>query len=137
MNKVILIGRLTKDPELRYAAGNGTAVCRFTVAINRQFKKDETDFINCVAFGKTGETITQYLTKGRQIAVTGSIRTGSYDAQDGTKRYTTDVAVESFEFVGSNANNNEGQTGGQEIPASDMPFWQNYKNKERVSSEEI
>ena len=54
MNKVILIGRLTKDPELRYAAGSGTAVCRFTVAINRQFKKDETDFINCVAFGKTG-----------------------------------------------------------------------------------
>ena len=101
MNKVILIGRLTKDPELRYAAGSGTAVCRFTVAINRQFKKDETDFINCVAFGKTGETITQYLTKGRQIAVTGSIRTGSYDAQDGTKRYTTDVAVESFEFIGS------------------------------------
>ena len=101
MNKVILIGRLTKDPELRYAAGNGTAVCRFTVAINRQFKKDETDFINCVAFGKTGETITQYLTKGRQIAVTGSIRTGSYDAQDGTKRYTTDVIVETFEFVES------------------------------------
>ena len=101
MNKVILIGRLTKDPELRYAAGSGTAVCRFTVAINRQFKKDETDFINCVAFGKTGETIAQYITKGRQIAVTGSIRTGSYDAQDGTKRYTTDVAVETFEFVES------------------------------------
>ena len=122
MNKVILIGRLTKDPELRYAAGSGTAVCRFTVAINRQFKKDETDFINCVAFGKTGETIAQYITKGRQIAVTGSIRTGSYDAQDGTKRYTTDVVVESFEFIGSNANSSEGQTGGQEIPASDMPF---------------
>ena len=102
INKVVLLGRLTKDPELRYAAGSGTAVCRFTVAINRQFKKDETDFINCVAFGKTGETITQYLTKGRQIAVTGSIRTGSYDAKDGTKRYTTDVAVESFEFIGSN-----------------------------------
>ena len=101
MNKVILIGRLTKDPELRYAAGSGTAVCRFTVAINRQFKKDETDFINCVAFGKTGETITQYLTKGRQIAVTGSIRTGSYDAQDGTKRYTTDVVVEQMEFLGA------------------------------------
>ena len=101
MNKVILIGRLTKDPELRYAAGNGTAVCRFSVAVTRQFKKDEADFINCVAFGKTGETIAQYLTKGRQIAVTGSIRTGSYDAQDGSKRYTTDVAVESFEFIGS------------------------------------
>ena len=101
INKVVLLGRLTKDPELRYAAGSGTAVCRFTVAINRQFKKDETDFINCVAFGKTGETITQYLTKGRQIAVTGSIRTDSYDAKDGTKRYTTDVIVETFEFVES------------------------------------
>ena len=102
MNKVILIGRLTKDPELRFTEGSGMAVSRFTVAVNRQFKKDETDFINCVAFGKTAETISQYLTKGRQIAVIGSIRTGSYDAQDGTKRYTTDVAVESFEFVGSN-----------------------------------
>ena len=101
INKVVLLGRLTKDPELRYAAGSGTAVCRFTVAINRQFKKDETDFINCIAFGKTGETIAQYITKGRQIAVTGSIRTGSYDAKDGTKRYTTDVIVETFEFVES------------------------------------
>lgn len=101
INKVILIGRLTKDPELRFAAGSGTAVSRFTVAVNRQFKKDETDFINCVAFGKTAETISQYLRKGRQIAVTGSIRTGSYDAKDGTKRYTTDVAVESFEFIGN------------------------------------
>ncbi|WP_394896464.1 single-stranded DNA-binding protein [Clostridium paraputrificum] len=106
MNKVILIGRLTKDPELRFTAGSGMAVSRFTVAVNRQFKKDETDFINCVAFGKTAETISQYLTKGRQIAVTGSIRTGSYDAQDGTKRYTTDVAVESFEFIGSNGQSN-------------------------------
>jgi single-strand DNA-binding protein len=101
MNRVVLIGRLTKDPELRFAAGSGTGVSRFTIAINRQFKKDETDFINCVAFGKTAETISQYLRKGRQIAVTGSIRTGSYDAKDGTKRYTTDVAVESFEFIGN------------------------------------
>lgn len=102
MNKVVLIGRLTKDPELKFAAGSGMAISRFTVAVNRQFKKDETDFINCVAFGKTAETIAQYFTKGRQIAVAGNIRTGSYDAQDGTKRYTTDVAVESFEFIGSN-----------------------------------
>lgn len=106
INKVVLLGRLTKDPELRYAAGSGTAVCKFTLAITRQFKRDETDFINCVSFGKTGETIAQYITKGRQIAVTGAIRTGSYDAQDGTKRYTTDVAVESFEFIGSNGTNN-------------------------------
>ena len=109
MNKVTLIGRTTKSPELRYAPGTGTAVCRFTLAVQRAFKKDEADFINCVAFGKIGETIAQYVLKGRQIAVTGSIRTGSYDAQDGTKRYTTDVAVESFEFIGSGAsegNNN-------------------------------
>ena len=108
MNKVVLLGRLTKDPELRYAPGSGTAVCKFTLAINRQFKKDETDFINCIAFNKTGEAIAQYVTKGRQLAVTGSIRTGSYDAQDGTKRYTTDVIVESFEFIGSNNSNNQG-----------------------------
>ena len=107
MNKAILIGRLTKDPELNYAAGTGTAICRFTLAITRQFKKDETDFINCIAFGKTGETIAQYLTKGRQVAVTGAIRTGSYEAKDGTKRYTTDVAVESFEFIGSGQGNNQ------------------------------
>ncbi len=100
MNKVILIGRLTKDPELRFAAGSGTAVCRFSIAVTRPFKKDETDFINCVAFGKTGETIAQHLIKGKQMAITGNIRTGSYEAQDGTKRYTTDVAVESFEFIG-------------------------------------
>lgn len=119
MNKVVLIGRLTKDPELRYAAGSGTAVCRFTMAINRPFKKDETDFINCVAFGKTGETITQYLTKGRQLAVTGSIRTGSYDAQDGTKRYTTDVAVDGFEFIGSAG---EGNNGGSPRNSDNNPW---------------
>ena len=132
MNKVILIGRLTKDPELRFTAGSGMAVSRFTVAVNRQFKKDETDFINCVAFGKTAETISQYLTKGRQIAVTGSIRTGSYDAQDGTKRYTTDVAVDSFEFVGSNGqastqgNSNNDAFGAYDditpVDDVDMPF---------------
>ena len=106
MNKVILIGRLTKEPELRYAAGSGTAVCRFTLAVSRQFKKDETDFINCIAFNKKGEAIAQYVTKGRQLAVTGSIRTGSYDGQDGVKRYTTDVIVESFEFIGNSNNGN-------------------------------
>ena len=109
MNKVVLIGRFTKDPELRYAAGSGTAVTRFTIAVNRQFKKDEADFINCVAWNKTAETIAQYFTKGRPIAIVGHMQTGSYDAQDGTKRYTTDVAVESFEFIGSNGQaNNQG-----------------------------
>lgn len=133
MNKVVIIGRLTKDPELRYAQGNGTAVCRFTLAVSRQFKKEETDFINCVSFGKAAETINQYMAKGRQLAVTGSIRTGSYDAQDGTKRYTTDIAVDGFEFVGSgqgNSNNqqenvsNNNNDFGYEMPIDDgdMPF---------------
>lgn len=136
MNKTILIGRMTKQPELRYAAGSGTAVCRFTLAISRQFKKDETDFINCIAFGKQGETITQYFTKGSMIAVTGHMQTGSYDAKDGTKRYTTDVIIESFEFVESKKDNkgqheNEfdamnstfGNDGfGEPVVGGDMPF---------------
>ena len=114
MNKVMLIGRLTKDPELNFAANSGTAVGRFTIAVTRQFKKEETDFINCIAFGKTGEIIAQYLTKGSPIAVTGNIRTGSYDAKDGTKRYTTDVVVESFDFIGGNANRSEERRVGKE-----------------------
>lgn len=113
MNKVILIGRLTKDPELNFASGTGTAVARFSLAVTRPFKKDETDFINCIAFGKTGEIIAQYLTKGRQLAVTGSIRTGSYDAKDGTKKYTTDVVVDSFEFLGTGQGQQNNNTGNQ------------------------
>lgn len=116
MNKWIGIGRLTADPQLRYTAGSGTAVCRFTLAVARQFKKDETDFINCIAFNKAGETIAQYLIKGRQLAVVGNIRTGSYDAQDGSKRYTTDVIVENFEFTGNGNSNNQGNTGAWNPP---------------------
>ena len=105
MNKVVLIGRLTKDPDLRFAAGSGTAVTRLTLAVNRPFKKDEADFISCIAFGKTGEIIAQYLTKGRQLAISGSIQTGSYEAKDGTRRYTTDVIIDSFDFIDSNSSN--------------------------------
>ena len=130
MNKWVGIGRLTRDPELNFAAGTGTAVARFTLAVTRPFKKDETDFINCIAFNKRAETIAQYLTKGRQLAVTGSIRTGSYDAKDGTKRYTTDIVVDSFEFIGSGqGNNNQGNTSSNNfedemtpVDDGDMPF---------------
>ena len=103
MNKAVILGRLTKEPEFRILEGSGTEVCKFTLAVNREFKKDETDFINCVTFGKRAKTISQYVTKGQQLCVHGSIRTGSYDAQDGTKRYTTDINVDSFTFIsGSN-----------------------------------
>lgn len=122
MNKVVLIGRLTKDPELKYTPGDGTAICRITVAVARAFKKDETDFINCVAFGKTGETIAQYFTKGRQIALAGNIRTGSYQAQDGTKMYTTNVIIENFEFVGNNSNNSSNQSTWSAQDNSDESF---------------
>ena len=114
MNKAMLIGRLTKDPELNFIPNSGTAICKFAIAVTRQFKKDETDFINCVAFNKTGEIIAQYFTKGKPIAIVGNIRTGSYDAKDGTKRYTTDVIVDSFDFIGDNnggnKNNNSSNT---------------------------
>ena len=128
MNKVILIGRTTKSPELRYAPGTGTAVCRFTLAVPRAFKKDEADFINCVAFGKIGETIAQYVLKGRQVAISGSIRTGSYDNYAGNKVYTTDVVLDSFEFIGNNKNSNwEAQSqedGFEGVPVDDYdgPF---------------
>lgn len=131
MNKVILIGRLTRDPELNFAAGSGTAVTRFTLAVKRPLKKDESDFINCISFGKTGETIAQYITKGRQLAVTGSIRTGSYDAKDGSKRYTTDIIVDSFEFLGNGQGHNQNNSSNQDnnfdedmtqVDDGDMPF---------------
>ncbi|WP_297521720.1 single-stranded DNA-binding protein [uncultured Clostridium sp.] len=126
MNKVILIGRLTKDPDLRFAAGSGKAVTRFTMAVNRPMKRDEADFINCIAFGKTGETIAQYLTKGRQLAITGNIRTGSYE-KDGQMRYTTDVIVDSFEFIagdngGGRSNNSASFDGGNQSTSSSSAF---------------
>jgi single-strand DNA-binding protein len=102
MNKVILIGRLTKDPDLRFTPGAGTAVATFSLAVDRRIKKEgqaEVDYINCVAFGKTAEIMAQYLAKGRLVGVSGSIRTGSYEAKDGSKRYTTDVYVEEFQFL--------------------------------------
>ena len=124
MNKVTLIGRTTKSPELRYAPGTGIAVCRFTLAVPRAFKKDEADFINCVAFGKIGETIAQYVLKGRQVAVTGSIRTGSYESNSGEKRYTTDVVLDGFEFIGNSNSSNSDMGFGDMTPVDDgdMPF---------------
>lgn len=104
MNNLSIVGRLTKDAELRFAAGSGTPVARFTLAVTRKFKRDETDFIPCVAFGKAAEIITQHTQKGSQLGVTGSLRSGSYDAQDGTKRYTMDVIVETFDFLGGGSN---------------------------------
>lgn len=100
MNKVILTGRLTRDPEIRYTQ-NDTAVARYTLAVDRMFKREgeqSADFIRCVAFGRPAEFAEQYLCKGIKIAVTGRIQTGSYTNRDGQKVYTTDVVAESQEF---------------------------------------
>jgi single-strand DNA-binding protein len=110
MNSSVLMGRLTKDIELKFAQGSGNAIAKFTVAVNRSFKNAEggydADFINCLAFGKRAETINQYFHKGQRILLRGRIQTGSYDAQDGTKRYTTEVLVEDFSFIESNNQSN-------------------------------
>ena len=100
MNKVIAIGRLTKDPVVKYAS-SGTCVARFSLALDRGKKDGESlgvDYPNCVAFGKTAELIEKYVTKGSQIAIVGHITTGSYD-KNGEKVYTTDITVENMEFL--------------------------------------
>ena len=116
MNKVILMGRLTRDPEIRYGGGdNSTAVARYTLAVDRRFvrrdngdNQQNADFIGCVAFGKSAEFAEKYLRQGTKIAITGRIQTGSYTNRDGQKIYTTDVIVEEQEFAESKANSDGG-----------------------------
>lgn len=114
MNKTILMGRLTRDPEIRTAAGeSGTVIARFTLAVNRRFRRDgeaSADFINCVAFGKTAEFIEKYINKGRQICVSGRIQTGSYTNRDGQKIYTTEVVVEEVDFADSRRSDDTADT---------------------------
>lgn len=106
MNKAILVGRLTRDPEVKYTTGeNATAVARFSLAVNRNFKNAageyEADFINCVAFGKTAEFIEKYFNKGMAMGIVGRIQTRNYTNNDGQKVYVTEVVVEETEFVES------------------------------------
>ncbi|APF25199.1 single-stranded DNA-binding protein [Clostridium sporogenes] len=102
MNKVVLIGRLTKDPELKFTPGNGTAVANFTLAVDRRFSKDgqrEADFIPIVVWGKQAESTANYMSKGKLMGVSGRIQTRSYEAKDGTKRYITEVIAEEVKFL--------------------------------------
>ncbi len=105
MNKVILMGRLTRDPDVRYSQGeSASAVARYTLAVDRRFKRDgeqSADFISCVAFGRAAEFAEKYLRQGTKICVTGRIQTGSYTNRDGQKVYTTDVVIEEQEFAES------------------------------------
>ena len=109
MNKVVLIGRLTKDPELKFTPGTGTAVTRFTLAVDRRTSKDgqrEADFISIVAWNKTAELVANYMSKGSLVGISGRIQTSTYDAKDGTKRYSTDVVVDEVQFLESKAQHN-------------------------------
>ena len=119
MNKVILIGRLTKDPEVKNTASQVT-VCRFTIAVDRKFKDQngqrQADFISCVAWRQTANFISSYFHKGSKIAVVGSIQTRSYDDQSGQKRFVTDVVVDEAEFVDSAANNGGNANNGNSAP---------------------
>lgn len=121
MNKVILMGRLTRDPEIRYSQGDDAmAIGRYTLAVDRRFKRDgeaSADFINCVTFGRSAEFAEKYLRQGTKVVVSGRIQTGSYTNRDGQKVYTTEVVVEDQEFaesknVAGNSGNSSGSSAG-------------------------
>lgn len=122
MNKVILMGRLTRDPVVKYTVGdNPTAVARYTLAVNRTYKRQgepDADFINCIAFGKAGEFTEKYFRQGMRIIISGRIRTGSYTNRDGIKVYTTDVVIEEQQFAESKKAS-EQQQGPMDTPLGD------------------
>lgn len=122
MNKVFLIGRLTKDPELRYT-GSNTPVASFTLAVNRTFTNQsgerEADFINIVVWRKQAENVKNYLSQGSQVAVDGRIQTRSYDDNNGQRRYVTEVVADNVEFLGSKGSN---QNGGSSMPNEPTPY---------------
>ena len=125
MNKVLLMGRLTRDPEVRYTSNNNTLVCSFSLAVNRRFKAEgqpDADFINIVAWSKTGEFCSKYFTKGQQVAVCGRIQTRNYDDKDGKKVYVTEVIAEEAYFADSKRNGdaNAFETGfNNTVPSTD------------------
>ncbi len=132
MNKVILMGRLTRDPEVRYSAGeSGTAIARYTLAVDRRFKRDgeaTADFISCVSFGRTAEFAEKYFRQGLKIIVSGRIQTGSYTNRDGQKVYTTEVVVEEQEFA--EGKNSSQQGAGQQPP-------QNYGGQQNAPQQSV
>lgn len=126
MNKVILMGRLTRDPEVRYSAGeNATGVARYTLAVDRRFRRDgeaTADFIQCVAFGRSAEFAEKYFRQGTKVLVTGRIQTGSYTNRDGVRVYTTDIVVEEQEFAESkNASSGATMEGGYSAAPTPAP----------------
>ena len=124
MNKVNLLGRLTKDPEVRYTnATEPVAIANYTLAVNKRFKRDgepDADFINCVAFGKTAEFAEKYFSKGQQVAIVGRLQVRSWDDQEGNKKWSTEVVVEEQFFAESKGQANK--NGDNDIKDDDLPF---------------
>lgn len=121
MNSVILIGRLTKDPELRYVAGSGKAVATFTLAVDRPFTKEKTaDFFKIVVWGKTGENAANYLSKGSRAGVKGILTSRSYDGNDGQKKYITEVVADTVEFLNRSENASGGKPAPEGKPSADF-----------------
>ncbi len=127
MNKVVLIGRMTKEPELKFTPGTGTAVTTFTMAVNRRFKKEgqpDADFIPIVVWGKQAESTANYMSKGKLLSVAGRIETRSYEAKDGGRRYVTEVVADEVSFL-EFGNKTQGQVNSDYTPVDDgedMPF---------------
>nr|WP_294492557.1 single-stranded DNA-binding protein [uncultured Mediterraneibacter sp.] len=134
MNKVVLVGRLTRDPEVRYSQGeNATAVARYTVAVDRRFKRDgepTADFISCVVFGRSAEFAEKYFRQGMRVSISGRIQTGSYTNKEGVKVYTTEVVVEEQEFAESRAESeaNRVQQQSAPTPAPSAPAGDGFMN---------
>ena len=128
MNKVILTGRFTRDPEIKYT-NDGTSIARFSIAVNRRFVKEgsdqKADFLNCIAFGKTAEFIEKYFSKGMKADLSGRIQTGSYTNKDNVKVYTTDIIVEEIEFGESKGSNQNQKKSEAPHPESDPDGFMN------------
>lgn len=128
MNKAVLLGRLVRDPEMRYTQGNNTAVCSFSLAVNRRFKQEgqpDADFINVVAWAKTAEFVSKYFAKGQQVAVVGRIQTRNYDDKDGKKVFVTEVVAEEVYFADSKKEQSNVTTSAGFMAVegdSDLPF---------------
>ena len=133
INRVVLVGRLTKDPDLRYTP-NGVAVCSFTLAVNRPFTNQQgerdADFINCVAWRKQAENVANYLKKGSLAGIDGRIQTRSYEAQDGRRVYVTEVVAENVQFLEPKSASGGGTGGGYGVPREPMdPFGDSNQNR--------
>ena len=141
MNKVVLVGRLTRNPEVRYSQGeNATAVARYTVAVDRRFKRDgepTADFIPCVVFGRSAEFAEKYFRQGLRVAISGRITTGSYTNKDGIKVYTTEVTVEEQEFAESKAESEANTSSNQQSTPTSAPTGDGFINVPDGVDEEL